>query len=125
MRALLVTLLLPLLTACAPKLVVNWSFANVEDGYDHNNRVDVYVGEALMGTSSVKPETTPNSVTVKLPKGTTEARVVNMAQYEGKWEEHTIANQYSIDCVWEGPIKPSGRTELNLVFDLDQGTIVQ
>ena len=125
MRALFVSLLLPLLTACAPKLAVNWSFANVEEGYDHPNRMDVYVGDEKVGESSVTPETTPNSVVVKLPKGTTEARVVNMAQYEGVWEEHTIANNYSIDCVWEGPVNPKGRTNLKLVFDLDQGTIVE
>lgn len=123
MRALVFAL--PLLAACAPKLVVNWSFANVQDGYDHPNRVDVYVGDTKVGESSVTPETTPNNVTVRLPRGATEARVVNMAQYDGKWEEHIIANDYSIDCVWEGPVKPKGRTDLELVFDLDQGTLVQ
>jgi hypothetical protein len=51
--------------------------------------------------------------------------IVNMAEYEGQWEEHTMGNDYSIDCLWEGEHAFSKKKEkMFLLFDIDNGTTV-
>jgi hypothetical protein len=101
---------------------VAWSFANIEEGYDHDSRTEVWVDGVKAVESSVTPQSKPNEVTVDVPAGTHQLRVVNLALYEGQWEEHTVANNYSIDCTWEGTVGPKG--QLVLLFDVDQGTVV-
>ncbi|MEQ1507364.1 MAG: hypothetical protein ABMB14_34365 [Myxococcota bacterium] len=105
-------------------LVVTWSFAGIEEGYDHPNRVDVYVDGQPLAQSTVTPQSERNAVSVVVPDGAHTVRVVNSALYDGVWEEHTVANDYSIDCVWEGTVSPRDK-KLDLVFDLDQGTRVR
>lgn len=106
-------------------LFVKWKFDHIQDGYDHDNRIDVFVdGEKFM-ESDVAPQSKPGALTVPLPPGDHDVRIVSMALYEGTWEEHTIANDYSIDCEWNGRVRGDKKTKLKLVFDIDSGTIVR
>ena len=42
------------------------------------------------------------------------------SNYDGNWEEHTIANEYSIDALYEGEIKLKKEVTINLVFDITE-----
>ena len=49
-------------------------------------------------------------------------RIVNYALYEGNWEEHTVENNYSYDCVYElNQNFKKRKYTVDLVFDLDNG----
>lgn len=104
------------------KLTVAWSFLNIVEGYDHDNKCIIYVDGKQVGESSITKETTANSITVSVPQGSHDVKVMNYALYEGNWEEHTIANNYSIDCFYESNIKIKKKTKITLVFDIDKQT---
>jgi hypothetical protein len=108
------------------KFTVNYTFTGIEEGYDHDSKTELYINDKLVATSSVKKESEKNSVSTVLPKGTYKVRVVNYAYYEGTWEEHTIANNYSIDCLYESTIDmKKKKNTLNLLFDINSGTQVK
>ncbi len=98
---------------------VEWIFMNVEEGYDHQNRIEVFIDGKNVGTSEAFNETELGSFTVDVSAGTHKISIVNHALYEGRWEEHTIANNYSIDATAELSHKFSGSEKLKLVWDLD------
>lgn len=101
-------------------LKVSWKFENVEPGYDHKNKCVVYVDGEEVAESSATLQTKPNTMKLEVPAGKHVIRVVNFALYEGVWEEHTVENNYSLDCVFEEEVKFSkkGRA-ISMVFDLD------
>lgn len=105
-------------------IVVNASYKGIVEGYDHINKTMVYIDGELAGETSELVQSKPNSCTVKVPRGSHNIRVVNMAYYEGDWEEHTIANEYSLDALYEGPINLKKKLTLNLVFDIDKETTI-
>lgn len=108
------------------KIVVKFSFDNIEEGYDHDNKTEVYIDGKLVGTSTVKRESKKNSVKVTTTKGNHEVRIVNYAYYEGNWEEHTIANNYSQDFIYSANMNiTKGCTKIKLLFDVDNGMQVK
>lgn len=124
-RILLLTLIISLFTinAFAQKtgtIKVNTSYTGVLDGYDHINKTMVYVDGMLAGETSEQLQSIPNSCSVTASKGTHSIRIINMANYEGNWEEHTIANEYSIDALYEGEIKLKKEVTINLIFDITE-----
>lgn len=105
---------------------VNTSYTGVLDGYDHINKTMVYVDGMLAGETSEQLQSVPNSCVITASKGKHSIRIINMANYEGNWEEHTIANEYSIDALYEGEIKLKKEITINLVFDItEEKTIAQ
>ncbi|MDX2248692.1 MAG: hypothetical protein SF052_18040 [Bacteroidia bacterium] len=100
-------------------LTVNFKFLNVEEGYDHNTKCIVYIDDEMIGESSEGLQTKGNSFSVSVPTGEHQLKVVNMAEYEGKWEEHTIENNYSVDCIFEESHNFKKNEKLFLVFNLD------
>jgi hypothetical protein len=104
------------------KLTVYYAFANVEPGYDHDTKIQVFIDEQLVGESNVVPQTKGGSVTVEVPKGMHALRVMNQALYEGEWEDHTIDNNYSVDCYYEMTRSFNKPEKLYLRFDLDGET---
>jgi hypothetical protein len=102
------------------KITVTWSFEGVKDGYDHDNKVVAFIDGEQVGESSVKKESESNSYMFEVKKGRHEIRVVNMAQYEGEWEEHTVANEYSLDCLFEDTLEFKKKCSITLVFDIDK-----
>jgi hypothetical protein len=111
-------------TAQNSSLITTFKFAGITEGYDHVCKTQVWVNGALAGESNEVKESVGATFTVEVPAGDQQIRVVNLANYEGNWEEHTIDNNYSIDCLWEGTAtfgkKPS---KLFLLFDLDGTTL--
>lgn len=107
-------------------LKIDFKFENIEEGYDHLCKTNVYVDGELLATSSEELQSKPNSVTVSIPKGEHNIRVVNLALYEGNWEEHTKDNNYSIDCLHEFRYNFKKKNyNLKLVFDLNSDTKVK
>jgi hypothetical protein len=105
------------------KLIIDVKFENIEDGYDHLCKTRVFVDGELVATSSEELQSKPNTLTVNIPRGEHTVKVVNYALYEGNWEEHTIENNYSVDCLHEFTEKfRKKKYKLNIVFDLDDVT---
>lgn len=93
--------------------------------FDHPTRVDVYIDGEKVAESDVLPESEPGRLRVLVPPGSHDVRVVAMANFEGQWEEHTIANAYALDATWNGQITGEKRQKLVLVFDIEKGTQVR
>lgn len=104
------------------KVTVKWSFKGIVEGYDHQNKIAVFVDGEKVGESSQQLESKPNSYSVSVPVGKHSIKIMDYAYYEGKWEEHTIENTYSIDCSYESDIKVKKKTSITLLFDIDSGT---
>lgn len=104
------------------KLTVSWVFCNIVEGYDHDTKCEIYIDGNLVGTSSVSKESQKNSITVSASAGSHNVKVVNYALYEGQWEEHTVANEYSIDCLYDNSMNIKPKSMLSLLFDIDSGT---
>jgi hypothetical protein len=100
------------------KLTVNWKFEGVIDGYDHDNKMVLYVDGEEVGESTVKKETEPNSHVFLVPKGQHDIKIVNYAMYEGEWEEHSVENKYSLDCMFEENLTLKKKCTIDLEFDI-------
>jgi len=102
-------------------LTIEWTFKGVIEGYDHENRMQVYVDGALVETSKSQVQTKPGSFTLAVPAGKHEIRVENYTLYEGEWEPHTKANEYSVDAFYTAKVKfKKGKTKtVKLLFDID------
>jgi len=106
-------------------LTVTFKFAGITEGYDHTCKSQVWMNGELLGESSEVKESVGGSFTVDIPYGEHTVRVINLAQYEGEWEEHTIENNYSIDCLWRGSHTYSKKAnKLFMLHDLDAGTVI-
>ena len=110
------------MVSAKPKVTVKWSFLNIVEGYDHDTKCTVFIDGKEVGTSSVTKESQANSITLKVKKGKHNVKIMNYASYEGKWEEHTIENTYSIDCIYENELTLKSKNTITLVFDIDSGT---
>lgn len=104
------------------KLTVNVKFIGIEEGYDHQTRTVVFINGNEVGTSPETLESKTGSFTVEVPKGNHQLQVINYALYEGNWEEHSLANEYSIDCIYETTRSFKKPEKLYLLFDIDSGT---
>jgi hypothetical protein len=103
-------------------LIIEYTFKNIVEGYDHKNKIMVYADGEKVGESPEKLESQPNKVTIKLSRGEHDIKVVNYAFYQGKWEEHTIDNTYGQDFTYQSKIFIGKKTKLTLLFDIDKGT---
>ncbi|HPT13538.1 MAG TPA: hypothetical protein PK796_02030 [Bacteroidales bacterium] len=103
-------------------ITVNTSFKGIIEGYDHINKTQLYIDGNLAGESAQGLESVPVSFSVKVPQGTHQVRVINLALYEGTWEEHTKDLSYSLDALYEGQIKLKKKLTIDLVFDIEKET---
>lgn len=101
------------------KLSVHYSFKGIVEGYDHMCVTKIFVDDNLVAQSSEKLESESNTVFCNISKGKHRVRIVNYAFHEGIWEEHTIANTYSLDCVYEFKKKFKKDVVVTLIFDID------
>lgn len=101
------------------QLTVYYEFRNIEEGYDHETKTQVIIDGKPVGESTPHKQSKKGVLTVRFPAGNHELRVVNWAKYEGVWEEHTVDNNYSIDCMHEENRRFNKPEKLYLVFDLD------
>lgn len=108
----------PLMAAKPVKLTVKWVFQNVNEGYDHDNKVRVYVDGVQLGESAVYKQSKNGVYELEISKGTHQIKVVNYALFEGKWEEHNRANNYSVDAFYEAELNCSSNITIDLAFDI-------
>lgn len=106
-------------------LTIKISFKGVEEGYDHLTKSDIYIDGNLVGSTVEHKETRSISKTIEVPNGKFDLKIVNFAYYEANWEEHTIENSYSIDCVVDDSFTVGKKKNLVIVFDLDDKTNYQ
>ncbi len=99
-------------------LTVNARFSGILDGYDLMNKTVVYVDGQIAGETTEQLQSLPNSCSVTVPRGKHRLKIVNMAKSDGKWEEHTFENNYSIDAFYENKVKLRKKQTINLVFDI-------
>ena len=104
-----------------PSVTINFTFTGIVDSCNYINRIQVYVDGVKMITSTEKKQSEPNSVTFAVKKGNYKIKVIDEVLFQGSWEEHTIANNYNIDAVYESNIQIKGNITFNLLFDLDKG----
>ena len=102
-----------------------YTFIHASEGKTINTRLKVYVDGVSKAVSLEKMETEANAVTIEIPAGVHKLRAVIETQYEEGWEEHTIANEYSIDCVYLSEMEFNNHVRVELLFDLEKGTIVK
>lgn len=106
-------------------LQVSFKFINVEDGYDHLCRTQVLIDGEEVGVSDEVAQTRGATFTVQVPKGKHDLRIVNWARYEGTWEEHTLENNYSLDCVYqEDNHSFQNSSKIFFVYDLDGESMI-
>jgi hypothetical protein len=104
-------------------LTTTFTFAGIEEGYDHLCKTQVWVDGTMLGESEEVLESEGASFTVNVPYGDHTVRIINLAQYEGAWEEHTVENNYSIDCSFEElHTFDKKAAKLFLLFDIDSQT---
>lgn len=112
-------------TAADFNLTVSFSFKGIEEGYDHKNKIIVYIDGEKAGESSVKFESEPNSVRVPISGGPHTVKIENWALYQGDWELHSKENEYSFDLINTEDINVRKNTKITLVYDLDNGTTIK
>ncbi|MFN0275807.1 MAG: hypothetical protein ACKVPJ_08690 [Chitinophagales bacterium] len=106
-------------------LTVSYEFSNIVEGYDHNTYCEVWIDGVKAGESSRGLESKPNSFTIQTTRGIHNVEIKNFAEYQGTWEEHLVANEYSIDCYYSQSMNLKKKNKLKLLFDIDKGTIVK
>lgn len=105
--------------AQSPNFLVKWKFENVVEGYNHSNKMQVYIDGKFVAESAVFLESDWGEVKVAVSKGSHAVKIVNYSLYEGNWEEHTLANNYSVDGIIEEEHTFKKKNTLTIVFDID------
>ena len=82
-------------------LTIEISFKGVEEGYDHLTKSEIYINGDYIGSTVEHKETRKISKTI---------------------EEHTIDNNYSIDCIIDETLKLGKKKKIVITFDLDNGS---
>lgn len=104
-------------------LKVTFKFMNIVEGYDHDCKTQVLIDGNLVGESEEVKESKGAAFTVQVPVGKHDISIVNWAKYEGQWEEHTVANEYSIDCNYaESGHNFKKDSKFFMIFDIDTQT---
>jgi hypothetical protein len=121
-RSLLLLLVAVPALAGSPKPTrIRWSFDNIVEGYDHVHKMEITADGAPLVTSEPMNESVPGSLVVMIPPGTQNLNIVSYAMWEGTWDAHTIANDYSVDCVWELDVSRRLPKKIDLLCDIDEG----
>ncbi len=101
------------------KVTLNYQYLNIEEGYDHLTKTQIYIDGTMIIESPEHYESQKTTVEFEIPGGSHEISIVNLAYYEGTWEEHTVENNYSIDAVVKEVIKFKKKVKIDIIFDLD------
>lgn len=124
MKNIFVSVVLLFFVACGAaaqtyKLSVHYVLKGIVEGYDHLCVTKIFIDNNLAAESSEKLESEANTVFCNVSKGKHSVKIVNYAFHEGIWEEHTIANTYSLDCIYAFKKKFKRDVFVTLVFDID------
>ncbi|MFN3940153.1 MAG: hypothetical protein ACK4IY_06175 [Chitinophagales bacterium] len=109
------------------KLTIKYRFKGIEQGYDHTTQTKVFIDGNELCAGNEHKQSKPSAFTCMVPSGKHDVLIMNYAYYEGTWEEHTIANNYSIDCLLnrEMTFREKKKYSIKLLFDIESGTIVK
>jgi hypothetical protein len=105
-------------------LFINFSFTGIEEGYDHENKIIVYVDGRKTDESSVRSQSKNNFCRIKIPQGKHTIKVENWAYYDGNWELHDKANGYSQTLINTESIDIKKNMVMRILYDLDNGVEV-
>ena len=111
---------LPTISKAAETVDITFKFkaTNTKEGFDHLSKLVVYCDNKKIGESEKKLQSKSNSITVKMPTGNhTLKAVLNAINDAGNWEERTIANDYSLDFVYEK--KDNWKTNKTIILTFD------
>lgn len=100
-------------------MTVSWKFIHVEKGYDHPSRMLVFVDDMEYGSSAESVESAGGTFVVAIPRGHHRVRIVNQSFVNGKWQDHKIIHNYSIDAVYEKSLEVKKAVRVTLVIDLN------
>ncbi|HUM53584.1 MAG TPA: hypothetical protein PK431_17320, partial [Chitinophagales bacterium] len=112
---------LPTISKAAETVDITFKFKaiNTREGFDLTSKLVVYCDGNKIGESTSKLQSKQNSVTVKIPSGNHNVRaVLNALNDAGNWEERTIANEYSLDFVYDKTDYWSSNNTINLTYDI-------
>ncbi len=101
------------------QMTIEWRFLNVEDGYDHINKMKIYIDGEYHGETDECNQLDWCTYEFPLSKGNHNIKLLNMSLFEGVWEEHLIENNYSVDAVLEKSVKMKKKAKLKMEIDLD------
>lgn len=99
---------------------ITWDFKNIEPGFDHQNKIVVFIDNQPIAESETFLESEVGTLNFRMPSSKFyKIRIVNYAWTDGEWEEHMISNKYSIDCIYEKNVKLKATKTgvLHLTFD--------
>jgi hypothetical protein len=103
----------------AGKLMVKYSFTNIQEGYDHDTKTEIYVDGELVGESKQHKESKPATIVASVPQGSHEVKIVNYTYYQGKWEIRSIENDYSTEGTIVKTVMIKKKKLITIVFDLN------
>ena len=102
-------------------LTIRYSFTKIESGYDHKNKVIVYVDGDKERESVPKIESEENSVRVKVSEGSHDIKIEDWVFYKDNWELHSKANSYSFDLINTKTVDMDRNKTMIIIYDLDTG----
>jgi hypothetical protein len=106
---------------------IGYQFKGIEEGYDHLTKTVITVDGREVYTTPEHLQSKKMKAKVKIPAGSHIVSVDTWAKYEGTWELHTVANNYSLDCnyVTNRDFESGKKYKVGLVYDLDNGVTVK
>ena len=105
-------------------VIIQYSFKHIEEGYDHPNKIIVYVYNVKAGESGSKKESETNALRIPISAGMHTVKIENWAYYNDKWELHSKANNYSFDLINSERIDVHHHLNIKLIYDLDNGALL-
>ena len=99
-------------------ITVICKYTGIVEGYDHVNKNIVFIDGHEVAASAEALQSVESKIVVKTTRGKHSIKVMNMALYEGNWEEHTKDNEYSVDAFYEGEINLKKKLKIELTFDI-------
>ena len=102
------------------KITFDYVTVNIIEGYDHDSRLVVYVDGEKIATSEVHKESDHKKLTVSVTQGKHKIRAVLETLYDGVWEEHTKANEYSVDSEYDSELTIKKKVTIIMKMDIDK-----
>lgn len=100
-------------------VILEWKFNGIEEGYDHLNRSKIYIDGKELPVSNSVHQSEWGSYQLALTKSAHTIKLVNEAFCDGRWKEHTLENEFSINAVCEFDLIGKGISKVQIVFDLN------
>lgn len=98
---------------------------NTIEGFDLKSKLVVYCDNKKIGESEQKLQSKLNTITVIMPKGNHYIKAVLIALTNaGIWEERTIANDYSLDFIYDNTKNWQTNKTINLTFDITKEVVI-